>query len=232
MNLPHPSSPPLASTLEAARRALAERHGRVQSDPGAESEREAQLLGALREGDDGAYVFRMLLAAHGTAPSPRLFAQRLAQLRAGRTNRYEMLEREASGEAEPAPEPPEFLSRTHFHLAEFEALPLEEFLAAAFAACLKRPPDPFSHAHWLGLLGNERRTRTEVLRALIESDEARLGGIACTIIGINDAGSYDALIDALAGLHRHNQHLEYLVAFLQAQLQGLAARLARLERRG
>lgn len=191
------------------------------------------MLGAVREGDDSAFVYRMLLAAHAAAPSPEVFAERLARLRSGRTNRYAMAEAELSADppTEPAA-PAEFLSRGLFHLAEFEALAPDAFLAAAFAACLRRAPDPFAAAHYDAMLAGGRATRAEIIRQLLQSDEARLGGTGCVVIGLAPPGDDGPVIQALADLHRRDMHLEYLAAFLQAQLQGLAARLARLERRG
>jgi hypothetical protein len=236
-NLAAPPLRPLSSAVDSVRQALALRHAsrRLAAEPG----REEELLDSLREGDDGAFIYRMLRAAWGREPSPRLYAERAATLRTGTVNRYELMVQEtarvAAGEpAQAAPGPVDtarFLARDLFHLAEFEALAPEAFVTAAFCACLKRLPDRFSYAHYLGLLRSGRMNRTEVLASLLDSDEAKLRGLATAIFGVSGVDVEPRIAEALAALHARAERLEYLAAFLQAQQQRLGRRLARLEAR-
>jgi hypothetical protein len=236
MHFPASSSRQISSATEAARQALLARQGQVRPPPDPDAERQAELLIAVAEGDDGAFTYRMLRAAWRQEPTLDQFGDRLETLRAGLVSRYALLAAEieradADGTAEePACDTAPFLARSLFLLDEFEALAPDAFLVAAFSACLKRPPDPFALAHYRKRL--EAVGRAGVLAQLIQSDEAKQRSLATIVIGVGEAETGAAAARELAALDRRNRQLEYLTGFLQAQCQSLAVRLARLEQRG
>jgi hypothetical protein len=239
MHRHQPTSRALAGAIDSARRALAGRHANDRRPADPDADREQMVLNAVREGDDGAFVFQMLRAVLGRAPSLEEFGDRLARLRIGETNRYQLADREIARLRSPAPDQPDaggcdtgqFLTRTLFHLTEFEALAPHDFLVAAFCASLKRMPDRFSYAHYQSLM-EAGTDRAAILAQLLQSDEARMKGARTAVIGVAGAEEPGAVAAELAELHRRNRHLEYLTGFLQAQQQSLAARLQRLEQRG
>jgi hypothetical protein len=226
---------PLSGAIDAARQALGAAYAgrRPAQDP--ERQRETELLQAIGEGDDGAFVYRMLLAAWGREPAPEQFSDRVATLRAGAIDRYELLDREvALSDAGGTPslgavDTGHFLGRDLFDLAEFEAFGPEDFVTAACCACLRRKPDRFLLGHYLGLLQAGRMSRGEVLGSLLESDEARQRGLGTVILGVSGGLTERRLTRALAELHRRNERLDYLVGYLYAQQHRLAARLALME---